>query len=505
MKFTKTVSFFGLALLMIFSLAVSAFAADITVNDGVDGAEYSAYKLLNATDGGDGKFAYSFNEKYEGIIKSVTGKETLADIIDYLDNLTAADLQTFANNVYIAIVAAAVDADYNTDNDVFSNVAQGYYLIAETKTASASDTYSLAILKTTGKENETIDSKESLPTVEKLIWEQNDSNNLSSIGKAADYDIGDVIDYFIMGTVSDKYEYYNSYYYSFVDTMEAGLTYNNDAVVYLSNSDNPTANIDITQYFSITATEHGFTAEANLKEIPDVTIGANSNIIVEYTCTLNENAVVGSVGNKNVVYLEYENSPFAKADGELSTTDKPQTPGKTVEDVNIVFTFTAKVDKIDTEGNPLAGAGFTLYKWNGTTDAWESVGSEITGVTTFDFVGLDSGEYKLCETTVPAGFNKCDDIVFFIEADYGAYSALDSFISLVVKNEDDEIISDEEGTAIFAVDVTAGTVATAVENVSGAELPSTGGIGTTVFYILGGVLVAAALVLLIAKIRMSKD
>ncbi len=514
MKFTKTLAFLMLAVIMVFSLSVNAFATNITVNDGVDGAEYAAYKLLSATDGGDGKFAYAVNSKYEAVLQAVTGKTVASDIIAYIADLADADaVKAFAASVYKAINEASLAADYTTDDDVFDNVEQGYYLIAETKTASAEDTFSLVILDTAGDdENYTVNTKESKPTIEKYVREYNDSNELTSLGKDADHDIGDAIDYVIIATVSDMYAYYNSYYYSFTDTMDKGLTYNNDLSVYITNNISTNSKVDITDYFTVTVTNNsesglanGFKAEANLKEIPDVDIKASTMIFVEYTATLNEYALIGKPGNENVVYLEYENNPYAEADGKLDTLDKPENPGKTPNDVNIVFTYTASADKIDADGNALSGAGFTLYKWYANADEWKAVGTEITGVTTFNFVGLDAGEYKLVESTVPNGYNKCDDIIFAIEAEYDSSVQPAVLTALSVTDANGNVISGDDNTAIFTTDIDTGVVATNVVNLSGTELPETGGIGTTVFYVVGGILAVVAIVLLIAKKRMAND
>ncbi len=517
-----------LALAMLVSITASAFATDITINGGANGSEYAAYKLLDATDGGDGKYAYTLNEKYSAILASVTGKTEQDDIVAYINALTGTDIQTFADAVYTAIVAAdpAIAADANAADAKFEGVAQGYYLIAETKVGDTADTFSLVMLDTAGQDSIVVDTKEDKPSVEKKIEEINDTTGESSWGDHADYDIGDSINYRITGTVSSKYADYNSYFYSFVDTMDAGLTYNGDAKVYIVNGDDKT---DVTASFIIKnqmdgETLIGFTASSNLKEIADVTINADTTVVVEYTAILNENAVHGGSGNENEVYLEYENNPYHNADGNPATPDRPgdetpenpddDTPGVTPKDINVVFTFMASVDKVDKDDNALAGAGFTLYKQvmgeaEGETPAtadWVEVEVIATaGTTTFTFEGLDAGIYKLVETTVPAGYNKCDDVIFEVAASYNTEVDPPALTALQVKNEAGEVISGDDETASFNVDVTAGTVSTDIVNLSGTELPSTGGIGTTIFYILGAILVLGGVVVLIAKKRMSND
>lgn len=502
-QFKKIVGIVMLAAMLVMSFSLSAFAADITIDSSTEGSEYSAYMLLGATDGGDGKFAYTLNSKYEAILKTVTDKDNQADIVAYIDGLTeATDIRAFADSVYAAIVEGGLASDYTADSNTFTDVEQGYYLIAETKVGNTADTFSLVMLDTAGKENITVATKEDKPTVEKKIEEINDSTGVSSWGDSADYDVGDVINYSITGTVSDKYEFYGSYFYSFTDTMDKGLTYNEDAKVFIVNGESKT---DVTSSFtfSVTANEesgysNGFIASSNLKEIANITVDADTKVVIEYTATLNEHAIKGKPGNENVVYLEYENNPYVEADGDTDTDDKPEEPGKTPEDINIVFTFNTVVNKVDKDGNALAGAGFTLYKWNHNENAWVAVGNEITGVTTFNFSGLDAGKYKLSETTVPQGYNKCDDIEFEIVAEYDLTTDPDTLTALSVKDSEGNVVSVGD-SAYFSADMELGEVATSVENLAGTELPETGGIGTTVFYVAGAILVIAAIVLLVAK------
>lgn len=485
-----------LALVMVFTMAGAAMAAtSITITGGVNGAEYAAYRLLNVTEGNDDNFAYTLNEKYTDILKEVTGKTEQADIIAYIaafaDNST--QIRAFADAVYAKIVDADIDADATTSTDAFAEVEQGYYLIAETETGDASDTYSLVMLDTAGKTEATIATKEDKPTVDKQVEEKNDTTDTSSWGESADYDIGDIISYKITGTVSNQYDGYKSYYYSFSDTMDAGLTLNQTSIKVMIGD------VDVTEQFDIETTEHSFTATANLKELSDdVTITADTKIVVTYTATLNENAVSGTAGNKNEVILKYENNPYHEGDGNPETPDKPEEPGETPKDINIVFTFDAIVNKVDAGKNPLEGAGFTLYKNVG--GEWTVVGEEITDTTTFTFEGLDVGKYKLVETTVPAGYNKAADIEFEIVATYDDEKDPVELTGLQVKDAEGNVIS--EGTdAAFSATVASGEVSTNVVNTTGVELPSTGGVGTTMLYVGGGALIAVAVVMLVAKKR----
>lgn len=501
----KLVGIIMLATALILSTLVPSFATDITITGGADGSVYSAFKLLNATDGGDGKFAYTLNDTYTAVLQSVTGKTEQADIVAYIQGLDAEAIADFAEDAYAAIVAAGIEADATSTDSKFTGVEQGYYLIAETALGNAADTYSLVMLDTAGQENIEVSTKEDIPTVEKKVEEKNDTTGESSWGDSADYDIGDSISYKLTGTVSAKYADYGSYFYRFTDTMEKGLTYNEDAKVYIVNGEVKT---EVTDQFDIDTTTEGFTATSNLKELtlPEgVTITATTTVVVEYTCTLNEDATKGTDGNENRVYIEYENNPSVEADGNPDTPDEPkepEEPGKSEEDVNVVFTFDAIVNKTDKDSVALEGAGFTLYK--NVEGEYVAVSTEITGVTTFTFEGLDAGIYKLVETTVPEGYNKADDVVFEIVPTYNTATDPQTLTALAVENEAGEVISAGD-EATFSTIVLEGKVKTDVVNVAGTELPSTGGIGTTIFYIAGGILVVAAIVLLVAKKRMSAE
>ncbi len=515
-----------LALTLVLGLSSIVLAADITVSGGAEGSVYAAYKLLNASEGDESNFAYTLNEKYADLLTAVTGMATQAEINAYIEALDASATREFANAMYNAIKAAdpAIAADYTSTDAVFEGVEQGYYLIAETALGNEQDTFSLVMLKTAGKENVMVFTKEDVPTVVKKVKETNDSTNFTEWGDSADYDFGDTIEYSIEGTVSDKYAEYKSYYYSFNDTMEKGLTYNEDAKIYVINGDDK---IDVTEQFKITVSQNeesglanGFVAEANLKELAGVEINDSTIVRVEYTVTLNEYAVAGPNGNKNFVYIEYENDPLHEADGDVNTTDRPgedgeggeggeggdddeNGPSKTPIDINIVFTFNAVINKVDKDGNALEGAGFTLYKWVKTDNGedWVKIGEEISGVTTFTFEKLDAGIYKLEESTVPNGYNKCADIEFEVVGEYDLEKDPPELTNLLVKNAEGAVISDGED-ASFAAVLSEGAVYSDVVNLTGGEFPETGGIGRTIFYIVGAVLALGAIVLLVAKKRM---
>ena len=394
----------------------------------------------------------------------------------------------FADAVFAKI--KTLEPEAKTSDDKFSGVDQGYYLIAETKTGDEGDTYSLVMLDTAGNDSVTVTTKEDRPELEKKVKEKNDSTGAESDWQdAADYDIGDDVPFQLTGTVDAKYDNYGSYYYAFHDTMSDGLTFNADSVTVTVDGTAVTSGYEVvTEDLDDSCTfEVRF---ADLKNIEAVKAG--SKVVVNYTAKLNENAVIGEGGNTNVSKLEYSNNPYG--DGT----------GVTPEDKVIVFTYNLIANKVDGNNAPLEGAGFTLYKLDSTTGDYVAVGNEITGVTTFYFKGVDAGQYKLVETTVPAGYNKADDLVFSVEATYDTTSDNPELKTLVVKDASGKVVS--EGTeAIFTATLRTGAVSTDVQNLSGTELPATGGIGTKIFYTVGAIIMIVAAVLLIARKRTAKN
>ena len=222
-----------------------------------------------------------------------------------------------------------------------------------------------------------------------------------------------------------------------------------------------------------------------------------SKITVEYTATLNTNAVIGSAGNPNTVNLEYSNNPNQGGEGETGTTP---------DDTVIVFTYKTVINKVDGEGNPLTGAEFTLEKFvkgDDGVDEYNTVKGTWTPIdvvknaegTEFTFKGLDDGIYRLTESVTPAGYNTIESIVFTVIAEHDILADNPALTSLT-----GEAVT---GLITFTPVLAEGALTTDVVNNAGSILPSTGGIGTTLFYVFGALLVIGAGVLLVVKKRMS--
>ena len=365
-------------------------------------------------------------------------------------------------------------------------VAAGYYLFKDTTTGISGNTY---IAEVVG--NVSIKAKNShVPGFEKKLKDTNDTEGTTTDWQdVADHDIGDEIPFKLEGTVPADYDAeYTSYYFAFHDEEEAGLTFNKDSVeVYVDDT-------KITTGFEVkTSTNDGCSFEVVFSNLKDIeAVHAGSVIRVEYTSTLNDKAVIGGDGNLNKARLEYSNNP-------RDTKSK----GMTVWDNVVVFTYQVVVNKYANsvgENNKLKGAEFTLTKKlkDGTTKDI-AVAKSQDGVR-FTFKGLDDGEYTLTETVTPEGYNTIDPITFNVTANHeitwDGTGNRDTLLKSLTGNKVTGEITFAENAKVN------GSLVTDIINKSGTVLPSTGGMGTTVFYVVGGGLMAVAVVLLVTKKRM---
>ena len=369
-----------------------------------------------------------------------------------------------------------------------AKAAPGYYLFKDTTATAENEVY---ITEVVG--DVIIKAKNSnVPGFEKKLKDKNDTtdNDFGDWQDVADHDIGDAIPFKLEGTVPADYTEYTSYYFAFHDEEEAGLTFNSNSVkVYVDDTEIKTGFEVKTSNF---AQGEDCTFEVifnDLKQISEVHAG--SVIRVEYTSTLNPNAVIGGNGNLNKAQLEYSNNPR-----DTSSKDK------TVWDNVVVFTYQVVVNKYANsveENNKLPGAEFTLTKKlkDGTTKDI-AVAKSKDGVQ-FIFKGLDDGEYTLTETVTPKGYNTIDPITFNVSANHeinwDGKGDRNTLLKSLIGNKG-------TGEITFTSDKGTGALTTDVINKSGTTLPSTGGMGTTVFYVVGGGLMAVAVVLLVTKKRM---
>lgn len=515
-----------LAVAMVCAMAIPAFAEN-SEGDVDSHHTYSAFQIFKGDVEGN-------NIKDFKISNVDWGSNIINNSDDFLNKLREADTigPLFTNAKSAQEVLAVISQWHDSDDDsiafarfvchyLYSNDANptyvvragsnaltipeaqaGYYLFVDTTDFSKDDSYhsynSFLLMVTKGNWNVPITPKAEKPTVEKKVYDNPDGTSTGGFGSSADHAINEKFQFQLTATLPDStnraYDYYDKYSVIFHDTLSEGITYDGPYSVVIESNDitytitDPskytinTDKLDSQNYFEV--------------EIPDVKtcvagldLNKGATITVTYTAHLNEKASVNTAGggtsNINKVYLTYSNNPQDES-----------SIGKTPESTPVyVYTYqlsNTKYHDDDTPGNELAGAGFRLYsdeacnneiklKKNndGTyspyfgTDAGDEMFSDEHGQ--FNVKGLDAGTYYLRETTPPKDYNACADKKIVISATHTEYN-----VSL------------------------SGNLSTTIINkkAGGITLPSTGGIGTTIFYVVGGGLMVAAIVLLVTKKRM---
>ncbi len=490
MKRVKRVLALLAALALVLAMAVPAFADEanlytISVPAGSNHT-YQVYQIFTG-DYSNGKLSnvkWGQNSKNRDKGVDVGGKVSE----NVLNRLAAVVSSSDADK--LAVIEQYANLSENGMDTVSESksikVAAGYYLFKDTTTGISGNTY---IAEVVG--NVLIKAKNShVPGFEKKLKDKNDTteNDFSGWQDVADHDIGDEIPFKLEGTVPADYDAeYTSYYFAFHDEEEAGLTFNPKSVkVYVDDT-------EITTGFELKTTPtDDCSFEVVFNNLKDIkAVHAGSTIRVEYTSTLNENAVIGGNGNLNRAKLQYSNNPR-----------NVESKGETVWDNVVVFTYQVVVNKYANsvaENNKLKGAEFTLTKKlkDGTTKDI-AVAKSQDGVR-FTFKGLDDGEYTLTETVTPEGYNTIEPITFNVSANHEInWDGTGNRSALL------ESLTGNKGTGeiTFTSDKGTGALTTDIINKSGTVLPSTGGMGTTVFYVVGGGLMAVAVVLLVTKKRM---
>lgn len=445
----------------------------ITINDAVVGQTYTIYQVLDLESYNASANAYSYKatEAWSTFINSdqIKGTYVEVDAQGYVTWKSGADAAAFAK----AAQKYAKDNSITNQGSVtattttvsFTGLDLGYYLVDTTLGT-------LCSLDTTNP-NVVMEEKNEVPTNVKTVEE--DSTEI--YGEKNDADIGQTVNF--KSTITAQAGAEN---YIFHDTMSAGLTYTGVTGVTL----NGTA-VDASNYtVASTGLTDGCTFEVRFTQTFCDTLKANDQIVISYMATLNEKAVVAGEGNPNTSKVSYGDSS--------NTKYTPDSQTKTYTwDVD-VFKYTMKGE---TE-TALAGATFTLSKnadgsnpialvsegnnvyrvaKTGETGTITEITTDATGKFTIE--GLDADTYYLTETKAPNGYNKLAGPV--------------------------TIVIGKNGVVNATTEAPQGVDEVKVLNQTGTELPSTGGIGTTVFYVAGGALVLIAAVLLITRKRINNN
>lgn len=513
-----------LAVAMVCAMAIPAFAYNPgETEENLNGTHgYSAFQIFNGVISKDNptlsgvdwgqnitepdiflanlKNDPTIGEKFE---TAATAQEVLAVISQWSnsdDNSIA-----FARVVcsYLYPNADAKPEPVITDHTGGINIPKsGYYLIVDTTYFNPGDYYhaynSFFLLNVPQVPYVVpINRKVVKPTVEKEVYDNQDGTNEAGFGSSADHAINEEFQFKLTATLPANpdraYDYYDEYMVTFCDTLSAGITFDRWDTVVINNggADIP---IPAENYYSDASNQDLTLSIEDVKTCaPGLNLNNGATITVTYTAHLNEKAYVNTAGgasnteNKNSVYLIYSNNPRSSAFFD-----------RTPESAVCVYTYqlnNTKYHDDDTQGNELEGAGFKLYSDADCKNEVElyqdgefyypiknATGKEAVEMKSaangqFNVKGLDAGTYYLKETTPPKDYNACADKKIVISATHTEYNVILSGES----NLNNKIINKKAG---------------------GITLPSTGGIGTTIFYVVGGGLMVAAIVLLVTKKRM---
>ncbi len=491
-----------LAVAMVCAMAIPAFAAAGTLVPGskvnVTNHNFEAYQIFSAKLDSttkklsDVKWGTGVKgDELLAALKTTTdfaSCESASDVAEKLAEFDAEHATKFA--AFVANGYLTTDKTEGTGSIALPSA--GYYLIKDvTEVEGEYDASNLTLLLVSGAETVTPQVKTDIPTLQKKVKDKNDSAGTTTDWQdSADYDIGDIIPYQLTATLGNVSNF-DTYYIEFVDTMEH-LTYNNITSVKVGNK-----TLSAGEY-TIDWNNTDKKLTVSIDDVKQYGATNGSTITVEYTAILDSDAVLGSTGNPNEAYLVFSNNP--NGDGK----------GKTAPDKNIVFTYKVVANKVDQDGIALPGAAFALYKklpavpTDGTShimegdDAYAPVKELNVGengevedkkLTTFEWTGIDDGEYMIKEIITPAGYNSIEPIKFTVTADHQIEA-------------DDPKLTELTGGDKFTGSVDHSTLTIEIQNRMGSTLPGTGGIGTTIFYVVGGGLMVAAAILLITKKRM---
>ena len=450
---TKRILSVLLALVLVLGLSTVALAeATIKINKAVDGQTYTAYKMFDITSAGTGDnapVAYTVADGWNEFF--TTGKGADYVTVDEAGNVTKKENANFDNLAQDALAYATSkgltgsSADADASGVVTITVpTAGYYVVDSSVGA--------LVMMDTNKGEMIIEEKNAPSDSDKVITNSNNTDTNNNVN------IGDTVNYKV--TISAKK---GAATLKLVDTMDAGLTFGN-AVTVTKDGTALNAGTD----YELKTTGIDGTFEVVFTGILPLT--ADSTIVVEYSAVVNENAKIDQP-NKNTASLKYGDN--------YEIESAPDTTETYSFDID-VFKYTGNADNktglADAEFQLKCGDKVLTFSATGSTYLYDAESTNTTlksGSDGYFYVdGLKAGTYTLTETKAPAGYNM-----------------LTKPITIVIAND---------GT--FTVDGTTATTAE-VKNSAGTTLPSTGGIGTTMFYVIGGLLMAFAVVLLVAKKR----
>nr|WP_296010590.1 SpaH/EbpB family LPXTG-anchored major pilin [uncultured Blautia sp.] len=566
MKKMKKIASLLLALVMVLGMAVSTSAAtetgSITIRDNsnstvsVAGKTFNAYKILDVKSYTAGKgeekgtVVYTVPTELKTFFQTrynLTGNEGDFDAKVTEEISKEPDMFAFATAVLNAAKEANITPRTATAGEkaasvTIDNLPLGYYVVEDTGAATP---VSALILDTTNPSVD-IKIKADKPGIDKNIDGTKDTDDATTGDvKYNNAAVGDMVPYKLTSKVPDMTGY-KKYYFVVNDTLSKGLTFNNDVTITVGN-DTKEKNTD----YTVTQTKNtdGTTSvEIVFKNFIQYATNPGADITITYSATVNENAVIGVEGNSNKVKLIYSNNPNIDESGNQEDKPGDQSPtGKTPDVETRTYVTDLELIKVDQDGVRLTGAEFqitgtklntvlvrkdvytedengTYWKLKDGSYTTDDPGSEGMDESKYEstttkysksvetepiekaenvnytatvgtdgvlrFEGLSAGTYIITEIKAPAGYNL---LTTPIEVTIGFTAPTAPSTDCTWTYTGTDAVNETNTNQIIVV------------NRAGTELPSTGGIGTTIFYVIGGVLVAAAGVLLIVKKRMSKE
>lgn len=547
MKRMKRIMALLLSLLMVLAMGLTSYAADTSLTiKTTDGHTYQIYQILkgDVSDLNDGSATLANVEKGSSVTSAATAEEIVNALKDKTDG-------ALGNAAYAYVKDGTPVATVVGDgSSKLTTLEEGYYVVTDSYTTTGSDSLSRYMVAVAGPT--TMEPKTETPSIDKKIVDTDKNAATDDYKKTDTAAIGDTIEYEITGAVPN-YEGYTYYYYVVDDTLSKGLTLDEGSFVVKVGDATLTKGTDY--YVRISQNADGTTsfrlAFENIKAYTK-----DAAISIKYNATVNEAAVIGTDPNTNTAKLIYSNNPSQSdrgdKDGVPGEPSDSVPTGETPEYITKTYVTQIKLMKVDQDGNALNGAEFTLtgsnltqvkfttstnfteaedgtyYKLkNGaytetvptedTAKYYESTTTKYTKTTSTNlveatgeqasknvssyvgddgilyFTGLDKGTYTLTETKTPSGFNTIQPISFEIKGDItDATSTVGGSITWSSENEN------------LTWNATTNTFEISITNIAGKLLPSTGGIGTTIFYVAGSILVLGAAVLLITKKRMRR-
>ncbi len=508
-----------------------------TSNTGVtlEGKQFELYRVMDATvdvgeEGEDDTIAYTINAAFQTFFddNADLAGTTATDLeaYDFINSYKGKEeelvtlLRAYVIDTTITATATASSMTTTSNGDVQTitsgEVDYGYYVIVDAEaTGDKTGLVPATSLVTVASTDVVIDMKGSLPTINKEVWHDDatnendakDSDKSPILGTSgswdvvADYEVGDIVEYRITATVPSDLTGYTDYTYIISDTLSAGISYNNDVKVYTSASLSEDSLVSGDYHWQNNDTDYTWQLQFDMLKIAnDSSYDAFHTFYIYYTGTVTEDAVVAKDYESNTVTLEYSNNPYDK-----ESTD-------TVTDTVYSYTFELDVTKTKGDGStPLADAEFGLYaiysaggteeqlylvpgvdantyyigeKPDGSSDS----GTIITDATgKFTIYGLnDEVSYILREVDAPDGYNVAPDVAFDIEVTYNTTG--NAITSLTDQGSNDlATTTDMSGLEVKVI------------NTSASLLPETGGMGTTLFMIIGATMMFGAAVILVVK------